>query len=161
MARTTRNPIDVFWSKVAKTDHCWTWEGSRHPQGYGTLSVGRKTVRAHRFSYELANGPFDASLDVCHHCDNPSCVRPDHLFLGTARDNMRDASRKGRVPGRPRPLHCPRGHLMVAGQYYVTGKNRHICKTCVLERNRRFWRSGYGDRYNATRRRARSGEADD
>ncbi len=79
---------------------CWLWQGSpRGSNGYGRISVGGKLVPAHRYSWSLHNGPFDQSLMVCHKCDVPLCVNPDHLFLGTATDNMRDCKRKGRTGG--------------------------------------------------------------
>jgi hypothetical protein len=87
-----------FWSKVAFTDGCWEWQASiRKRDGYGRFQTGATTQEtAHRFSYALANGPIPQGMFVCHRCDNPRCVRPDHLFLGTPDDNMQDKTRKGR-----------------------------------------------------------------
>lgn len=93
-----------FWSKVDKSGDCWVWTGEKrgHDAKYGSVHIGEtsdgKRVReyAHRVSYRLANGSFDNKLHVCHHCDNPPCVRPDHLFLGTHTDNMRDMMMKER-----------------------------------------------------------------
>lgn len=95
-----------FWSKVEKTDGCWLWRGSTNPRsGYGMLGViedGRKLHKyAHRKSWEMANGSIPPGLFVCHHCDVRNCVRPDHLFLGTHTDNMRDAASKGRLAMKP------------------------------------------------------------
>jgi hypothetical protein len=68
------------------------------PSGYGRATVpGRGSVYAHRLAYELFKGPIPAALDCLHHCDNPSCVNPDHLFLGTQDDNLKDAAAKGRI----------------------------------------------------------------
>lgn len=102
-------PIDLatrFWSKVLKTDGCWLWMGARHPQGYGNIGLpkdenGRYPIgKAHRVSWELHNGPIPAGLLVMHRCDNPPCVNPDHLFVGTVGDNVRDSASKGRLrPG--------------------------------------------------------------
>lgn len=82
-----------FWSYVEKTDNCWLWRGPMIRRGdYGRF--GR--FLAHRVAYDLGTGPIPLGLMVCHHCDTPRCVRPDHLFLGTHADNVADMVRKGR-----------------------------------------------------------------
>ncbi len=94
-----------FWAKVNKDGpvvradlgQCWEWTGSRSTGGYGRMyaSPGRY-IQAHRASWELANGPIPVGLLACHHCDNRGCVRPSHLFLGTAVDNAVDMVNKDR-----------------------------------------------------------------
>lgn len=85
-----------FETGFTKTDGCWVWQKSLTKKGYGRFWNGTKAVKAHRASYELYVGKIPPTLFVCHKCDNPKCVRPDHLFLGTNRDNMIDMIQKGR-----------------------------------------------------------------
>ncbi len=86
-----------FWAKVRKTPGCWLWKAGQTVNGYGKYSPSRlKTVMAHRFSYEMAFGEIPDGKLVCHHCDTPLCVNPEHLFVGTSADNMQDKVSKGR-----------------------------------------------------------------
>jgi hypothetical protein len=88
----TKPLSERFWKFVKKTDNCWEWSGAL-TRGYG--SMGSNSY-AHRISWEIHNGPIPKGLWVLHKCDNPSCSNPDHLFLGTQTDNMRDMLNKGR-----------------------------------------------------------------
>jgi hypothetical protein len=92
--------IVLFWAKVRISDDCWEWTGATNGMGYGRLNRRGTFLAAHRFSYELANGSIPDGLSVCHRCDNPPCVRPDHLFLGSMQDNIRDSVAKRRSVGR-------------------------------------------------------------
>lgn len=87
-----------FWSKVDKSnpDGCWLWTGSKVPFGYGTTYYNGKPQRTHRISYKIAHGEIPDDVCVLHKCDNPACVNPDHLFLGTKHDNTQDMVKKGR-----------------------------------------------------------------
>lgn len=98
---TRRSLEERFADKVDRRgpDECWEWQGSRYPNGYGQFGAGGTHTGAHRASWELAHGPIPEGLFVLHHCDNPPCVNPAHLFLGTQTDNLRDAARKGRLTG--------------------------------------------------------------
>lgn len=103
-------PSDIkrFFAKVwvDPAIGCWNWTACRNSKGYGKFTVGSKIpsnqnpmrkVLAHRWSFQFHRGDFDKALLICHNCDNPSCVNPSHLFVGTATDNMQDALRKGRL----------------------------------------------------------------
>ncbi len=103
-----RTPQDRFWAKVSKEGPvpthcpdigpCWLWTGAKDSRGYGKVGIGggKKTVPAHRLLWEWEHGPIQAGLFLLHRCDNPSCVRPDHLLPGNAADNIRDCVVKGR-----------------------------------------------------------------
>ena len=93
---------DRFWGKIRKSAGCWNWQGYRMQQGkwYGMFQarkVALMPMLAHRVAWELTNGPIPPGMCVCHHCDNPACCRPSHLFLGTFRENNEDRTRKGRT----------------------------------------------------------------
>lgn len=100
--------LQRFWAKVKKTSGCWLWTAALRNKGYGAFCYKQngRTIqgRAHRFSYEIHKGPIPPGLFVLHKCDTPSCVNPQHLFLGTIQDNVNDMLNKRRhVPG---GTHC-------------------------------------------------------
>lgn len=108
-----------FWSKINKLgpDECWLWTGATQGFGYGVLNscVNNKLVRAHRLSWNIHNGDIPANMFVCHKCDNPLCVNPKHLFIGSNTDNVHDMWKKGRASPPPRngsipPLHLGENH---------------------------------------------------
>lgn len=88
-----------FWEKVdiGSKNECWNWLGSKHRRGYGHFGAIKKVLYAHRVSWELHFGNIPDGVGVCHNCDNPSCVNPNHLFLGNQSDNITDAYKKGRI----------------------------------------------------------------
>lgn len=96
---TPEERLAKFWSRVDKSggeDACWNWLAGHNQKGYGVAQWNGKHAKAHRISYLLAHGEFDNRLLVLHACDNPRCVNPKHLFLGTHQDNERDKVAKGR-----------------------------------------------------------------
>lgn len=96
MLKIKQKDIDRFWSKVKKTKGCWDWTGHKHRQGYGFIDINSIGKLAHRISWIINKGNIPKNLFVLHKCDNPSCVNPGHLFLGTQTDNMRDMFKKNR-----------------------------------------------------------------
>lgn len=97
MPMRTRKPFeDRFWSMVNKTDTCWLWTGHTGKRRYGYIFKDGKYLRSNRVSYEMHFMPIPEGMVVCHTCDEPRCVNPEHLFLGSHTDNMRDMVRKGR-----------------------------------------------------------------
>lgn len=140
-----------FWIQVGKSDDgCWLWLSGKDMDGYGAFNADHDGVtyrRAHRYSYGLHHGPIPAGLQVCHTCDTPSCVRPDHLFLGTIAVNMADKMAKGRHAGAgagekhfgailteeqaKEILDDPRPHSQIASQYGIAVGTVSSLKTRV------------------------------
>jgi hypothetical protein len=135
---TNRLPMEQrFWAKVNKTDGgCWEWTAVTNQHGYGHLHPpgSRTPIYAHRYSAMLHFGMFDRRLFVLHHCDNPPCVNPDHLYLGDHKDNARDMVQRGRhwTPWVTQ-AHCKRGHEFTPENTYTymrDGKPERACRRC-------------------------------
>lgn len=130
---------DKFMAKVHKAGPtnpnfpelgpCWIWAGSKDGAGYGRSYLGKRSERAHRFSYRIHHGDIPEGYDCCHRCDNPSCVNPSHLFAGTRRDNMQDAIRKGRKLYHKKRF-CKRGHDLEITSVLRTGGNGLPFRSC-------------------------------
>lgn len=101
--RPVTSAVSRFWQFVQKTEGCWLWVGSIKETGYGQIAERIDSrwvpVRVHRVSWEIHNGPIPAGKKVLHRCDVRNCVNPNHLFLGSQRENLQDALWKGRAPG--------------------------------------------------------------
>lgn len=121
-----------FWDKVLLGDGCWEWQASLRT-GYGQFKYRGRMERAHRVSWLLLVGPVPEGMWVLHHCDNRLCVRPDHLYLGTAKDNARDASVRKRLR-QAQLTRCPQGHPY---SEFVPGGIR-TCAVCQRESQARY-----------------------
>lgn len=137
-----------FWAKVriGKPDECWPWQGARLPARdgrlpYGTFDMGsgradRQCTTAHRVAWILTSGPIPDGLLVCHHCDNPPCCNPAHLFLGDQSANMQDCVAKDRFNHEGRSVaqlaktHCPQGHPYDASNTYRRPNGHRVCSEC-------------------------------
>lgn len=130
--RMSEADIARFWSKVRKSDECWIWIAGRYfPAGYGQFFLDGRDMRAHRTSWTIVHGPIPDGLWVLHKCDNPPCVRPDHLFLGTRSDNMRDCVSKGRHVEASK-THCPNGHAYTPDNVYqIKNRSSRYCRACT------------------------------
>jgi len=109
---------------------CWLWSGKTFEDGYGRLharSIGES--RAHRASYHLYRGEIPDGMLVCHTCDTPSCINPDHLFLGAPLDNTADMMAKGRHHHKKKTA-CPSGHPYDVENTYVTSTGSRLCREC-------------------------------
>jgi len=133
-----RSDEERFWTKVRKTETCWLWTSKKLPRGYGLFFNQGSHTLAHRYAYTHWVGPIPDDQMVCHHCDEPSCVRPDHLFTGTGSDNMRDAASKGRLTWGTEP-----GQRWRAAANTEGSKNGQavLNEAAVLE-IRRLWNNG-------------------
>lgn len=113
-----------FWEKVDKSkgeNSCWEWTRYKDKDGYGQLRFKGRMYLAHRFSYMTYVGAIPEGMLICHKCDNPSCVNPDHLFIGTHLDNKRDCIKKGRLNPRKGGDHHCRLHpelIIRGGEHY-------------------------------------------
>ena len=120
--------LQRFSSRVHFNGDCWEWTGFKDQDGYGKFESASEQ-RAPRVAWILFNGIIPAGAWVLHSCDNPPCVNPDHLFLGSPRDNTQDASHKGRLRGQ-NLIECCHGHPFDEINTYLTPQGGRRCKTC-------------------------------
>lgn len=130
--------IRQFWDHVDKSQDCWEWTGPKNARGYGTWSEPGFRGLAHRFSLLQEVTPDSLQQFACHHCDNPGCVRPSHLYWGDVRTNMRDrVERQGIHNEGVYSTRCPQGHPMSGDNLRVSGKDsKRACRACDNERAR-------------------------
>lgn len=141
--------IKPFWLHVHRLskDECWNYLGLLDSAGYGRFTVNGKAEGAHRISYELTHGYVPDGMHVLHKCDNPTCVNPNHLFAGTALDNMQDKCRKGRHHNNKK-THCRHGHEYskentdYQPNMLAKGKKWRVCKECSKIRGEQ-WRKDH------------------
>ena len=123
-------------SKINKTNYCWLWTDKPDKDGYGKLAIDGKSPRAHRLAYQLWIGPIPLDKPhVCHHCDNPPCVNPEHLYAGTAKDNAKDRATRGRHH-ESKKNHCPKSHEYNIANTYIYKNGKRKCRTCDRQRKK-------------------------
>src|SRR5574343_697551 len=137
----TPQELKRFFAKVTKTDACWLWTGALSEKGYGLCSASGELWRAHRLAWHHFNGPIPTGMHVLHRCDRPPCVNPEHLFLGTDTDNLKDCYAKGRrkginysAPYQRAAERCSRGHRFDTVNTHWRPNGRRECRTCRRER---------------------------
>lgn len=151
LGRTRERREQELWARIRKHPNgCWLIEPPRNAYGYGIVRVLCKAIPAHRFMWELHHGPIPEGMCVCHKCDTPPCVNPDHLFLGTHQENMQDAAAKGRTyRGSIRAMqeagwakarartHCKNGHEWNDENTRIApGNGQRVCRTCLRLKRR-------------------------
>lgn len=133
-----------FWDRVEKTQTCWLWIAGTKNSGYGVFAPERdRTYMAHRYGWTLTRGPIPGGMLVCHTCDNKLCVRPEHLFLGTPKDNMDDMREKGRARWgtyNKVKTHCRNGHEYTPENTETDRRGRRACRICRRANNRAAYR---------------------
>lgn len=119
---------------------CIEWTGSRNRAGYGSISVGGRTEgrrSTHRLAWELTNGSIPDGMQILHHCDNPPCCNPAHLFLGTRSENMADMISKGRSQGQKK-TECSHGHPFDEANTRITALGTRSCRKCGIAATARW-----------------------
>lgn len=137
---------EIFWRRVQKSAGCWLRGGAKTKFGYSKMTYdGGRYEDAHRFSYRLHFGDIPVGMCVLHRCDVPSCVNPEHLFLGTKRDNALDCQAKDRSAAFRKKTHCKRGHEFTEDNVIWIGKGKtgRNCRKCAYESHRKWNRRKY------------------
>ena len=129
-----------FLARVDKSGDCWIWTGKISVHGYGIIVLpGKLEIGAHRVSYLIHRGDIPSGMFVCHRCDNPPCVNPDHLFVGSNLDNVADMTAKGRAKNQNTDAtECKHGHPFTPVNTYVDKRGHRACKECVRRNSRQY-----------------------
>ena len=128
--------------EVKSSNECWEWKASKFKDGYGAFWNGDNQIRAHRFSWEFHFGNIPEGVLVCHHCDNPSCVNPNHLFLGTIQDNINDKCKKGRADG---------GSIKGEEHYFSKVTNKEVIRIRELYDTGKYFQREIGELFGISR----------
>lgn len=130
-------PSERFWAKVEKTKGCWNWTGAKTRDGYGRFRVNGREVMAARFAYEEKHGPLEKRLKIGRTCENPSCVRPDHLYAGT----VKEITLRGMGPtaNNAAKTMCKHGHLLEGENLVIDSEGRRRCRECAQDIQAERW----------------------
>lgn len=141
MVAGTARDLTRILSHTEPDGECLIWTGVVDHAGYGLTTIAGRRKFAHRAVWILHHGPIGPGVFICHRCDNPSCVRIEHLFAGDHIVNMKDMAAKGRGSNQ-RKTHCPKGHpysgTNLAIEHRAEGTDRRRCRTCNAEKTRRY-----------------------
>lgn len=140
MRRVTLGDLEItpemqfrFLRKVKADRGCWLWTGKRDAKGYGRFCHFGRQLLAHRVYFAIEHGALKDGVLVCHHCDNPPCVNPAHLFAGDHRENALDCSAKGRLHNHnAAKTQCQNGHAFSGENTFITRGGKRGCRTCRL-----------------------------
>lgn len=133
----TKQQLNRFWAKVdTKTENeCWEWTASKNNKGYGQFAINKIAKSTHRISYTIHKGEIPDTMSICHTCNNPPCVNPKHLYIGTDTQNMRQAADEKRLASQKK-THCKSGHEFTPQNTALYKQKKRgdvltrVCRTC-------------------------------
>lgn len=143
----TNEQVARFFSKVTIPRYlgCWEWGAQLNVSGYGVVKIGGNPQMAHRVSYKFFHGDIPDGMSVCHKCDNPVCINPKHLFLGTHQDNMDDMYKKGRHGGakislaHKSKMFCKNGHEYTDENTRIRPNGHRVCRACSRKNDKKSY----------------------